>query len=103
MPEGRDVGFSRNSTGVYIGKLKDIDDMTKFYPSLELEQPAYFFKKKGGVLIATGQRSEFGISFDMGKTWETEDISGIGTHREHFQGETNNKIIVINDIIIAIK
>ena len=33
MPEGRDVEFSRNSTGVYIGKLKDIDDMTKFYPS----------------------------------------------------------------------
>ena len=103
LPEGRTDEVSRSSTGVFIGALSDVDDMSKFYPLAEFKETVFFFKEKKGILFAIGQRGEFAISFDMGQTWEWVDVSLIGNLRDHFYGETDTKIVIVNDIIIAIK
>ncbi len=68
--EGRnDLSFSRSSTGVYKGKLADIDDFSKFACIYESTQVCYFFKEYNGMLIYAGQQGEVAVSVDMGKSW----------------------------------
>ena len=51
MPSGRTETFSRSSTGVFVGKLSDIDDMSAFNCVFEAQEVAYFFKEKCGVFV----------------------------------------------------
>ena len=98
MPDGRTETFERNSTGIFRGKLADIDELSRFQPVFETNQVSYFFKKKGGAYIWIGQYGAFAISFD-GITWMEEDI---GTLAQHFYGESK-KYIAIDNYIIIIK
>ncbi|HEX3030238.1 MAG TPA: hypothetical protein VHT34_13295, partial [Clostridia bacterium] len=98
MPDGRTETFERNSTGIFRGKLADIDELSRFTPIYETSQVSYFFKKKGGAYIWVGQYGAFAISFD-GMTWMEEDIGNVA---QHFYGESK-KYIVIEDFVIIIK
>jgi hypothetical protein len=100
LPSGRTNTITRNSSGVYKGKLTDIDDFTKFNVLFEAKEPAYFFKEKGNVLIFCGQRGEFAISFDKGTTWETAQLPDRDP-LQYFKSESNG-IIIINNYIISI-
>jgi hypothetical protein len=46
MPAGRTESFDRSSTGIYKGKLSDIDDLDKFIPVLKRNKLPIFSKKK---------------------------------------------------------
>jgi hypothetical protein len=87
--EQREVTFSRNATGVYKGKLKDIDDYNKFVPVFEATEPAYLLQKVGHAIVFSGQRGELALSFDGGDTWSESHIDGPlnhpkgGTHQYH--------------------
>lgn len=70
MPTGRTDGFTRNSLGIYKGKLSDIDDINEFECLLDINEPAYFFKLINGILIFVGQQRTLALSKDMGKSWE---------------------------------
>lgn len=98
LPTGRTDTISRGSTGIFSGKLVDIDDFTKFTPILEAKEVAYFFKEKLGAWFFCGQRGEFAISFDKGATWETMTLNKVA---QYFYGENSN-CVVIDDFIIVL-
>lgn len=100
LPEGRNVEVTRNSNGVFSGKLSDCDDFSKFTCIFEAEEPCYFFKEKLNVWIFGGQRGEAAFSFDKGKTW-VRDSFGLTT--EHYKGSLNNMVFISKAIVIIKK
>jgi len=68
--------ITRSSTGVYKGKLTDIDDFSKFACIYEAEQVAFHFKEINGMWIFGGQQGELAISTDKGATWRKFKITG---------------------------
>lgn len=78
--EGRtDLSISRSSTGIYKGKLSDIDDFSKFTCIYEAKQVAYHFKEINDMLIFAGQQGELAISVDKGQTWRKFSVFGSNT------------------------
>lgn len=78
--EGRDVKLSRNATGVYLGKLSDIDDYNKFKPILEATEPAYLLQNIESATVFSGQGGELAVSFDGGLSWDCSRIDGALNH-----------------------
>lgn len=74
ITEDRDELLARSSTGVYKGSLKDIDDRNQYECVYEAKEPCFFFQQLDGMLIFGGQRGEFAISFDEGKSWRSEKL-----------------------------
>lgn len=93
------VCFSRNSTGIYAGRLKDVDDISKFRPIFEAKEPAYFFKKLDGKYVFSGQRGEVAISDLTGKLWETVQLD---QPMIHYKGKTY-RFHVIDKYLIILK
>lgn len=85
--EDRDISFSRNVTGVYRGKMRDIDNHNAFKVVYESIEPAYLFKKVENAIVFSGQRGELALSFDSGDTWECAHIDG---PLNHPKGSTYN-------------
>lgn len=52
---------SRNSTGVYKGKLSDINDYSRFHCVFESSEPCYFFQKISDMIVFAGQRGHLGL------------------------------------------
>jgi hypothetical protein len=65
----QDFNFSRSSTGIYKGRLSDIDDFSQFKCIFESSQVAYFFKQINNLLIFAGQENEVAFSSDNGDSW----------------------------------
>lgn len=63
--------IDRNSTGIYLGYLEDINNFNQFYPIYEAKEPAYYFKKMENRYVFSGQRGEIAISDDSYKVWES--------------------------------
>lgn len=99
----RTVAITRNSTGVFKGKLADIDDMNKFKCILETPQVLYFFKKKLGALIAIGDNGYFAISFDDGETWTEVQLPVELYGASRFLGTSYKREIGIEGMIITLK
>lgn len=98
-PEGRTIAFSRSSTGVFAGRLSEIDNLHEYEVLFDAKEPAYYFKEHFGAWIFIGQRGECGISFDAGKTWMREQLR---TRGEHLWGENEN-LIAISDFVFVLK
>jgi hypothetical protein len=98
LPTGRTTEISQNSTGVFKGKLSQVDNIADFEVIFEAEEPAYFFKEKLGAWIFIGQRGEFGISLDRGNTWYRETLPAVAYH---FYGISDN-FVLIDDYLIQI-
>ena len=64
----------RSSTGVFRGKLEDIDDRNQFENIFEAKEPCFYFQQLDSMLIFGGQRGELGISFDEGASWHREKL-----------------------------
>lgn len=109
MPDGRVDTFSRGSQGVYRGKLSQFDNQADFECILESKEVCYFFKEILGVLIYAGQRGHVAISFDKGTSWVeakiTKEILGkmLFSSPVIYCGVTQNKEIVISNVIIKLK
>ncbi|MFR1517274.1 MAG: hypothetical protein ACLSVG_00620 [Clostridia bacterium] len=71
---GRTEQISRNSTGIFEGKLSDIDDREKHHIIFEATEPCFYFQEINSLLFFCGQRGELGISNDGGKSWSRERI-----------------------------
>lgn len=100
VPDGRTFEVMRSSTGIFKGKLVDVDDFEKFMPIFEAKEVAYFFKEiQGTTWIYCGQRGELAISFNKGVTWSAVDLDAVA---QYYYGE-NNQCIVISDFIIVFK
>lgn len=95
----RSISFSRNATGIYAGKLENIDDYDKFLPIYETREPAYVFKKIRNVIVFLGQGGEIALSFDEGKSWSSAHID---TSLFRMVGETY-QYQVFEDYILKIK
>lgn len=81
-----DYEISRNSTGVYGGYLKNINDFNSFDILYEAKEPAYFFKKIGGRYLFSGQRGELAINTNDTLTkWSTFRL---GEPLIHYRGAT---------------
>lgn len=105
-PTGRTFAVSRGSTGIFKGKLADIDDMDKFTCVYNAEEVCYFFKKKAGVYIFAGQIGELALGFSDGSGNIDFMKENTGTRIEHFRGvsyQPNAKYVVIDNVIIAFK
>ena len=50
--------FERGSTGIYIGRLNEIDDFSKFTLWIEASEPCFYFDRLDGKYIFGGQRGE---------------------------------------------
>lgn len=99
LPNGRTSTIARNSCGVFRGKLTDCDDFSKFVTILETDEPAYFYKEINDLFVFCGQRGEVAISRDN-KIWSKIQLTG--SNNFNLRG-FNNDVIMIGDIIIAIK
>ena len=99
MPDKRNVIFNRNSTGVFLGKLKDIDSLDKFRCIVEAREPSFFFKEINGIFIFSGQRGELILSFDQGKTWRKDHIDRELMCRFGY----GSNYVVFDDIILVLK
>ena len=95
----RTISLTRNSTGIFAGRIEDVDDNTKFHCIFEAFDPAYFFKKLGEALIFVGQRGEFGVSFDDGKTWQRNQLPKMS---QFYRGSADN-VHLLDNILIVIK
>ncbi len=95
----RDVKLSRNATGVYIGKLCDIDDYNKFRPILEAMEPAYLLQEIEGAIVFSGQGGELAVSFDRGENWDRARIDGALNHPK---GHTH-QYYIFDDYLLRIK
>lgn len=93
------IHFSRNSTGIYKGMLKDINDLSKFSVVFEAKEPSYFFKKLDGKYVFSGQRGEIAVSDISGKYWETTQLD---QPLIHYKGKTY-RFHVIDKYLIVIK
>lgn len=72
---GRHLGISRGSTGVYAGLLSDIDDRNKFECVYESNEPCYFFQRLGNKFIFSGQRGDFALSDSNIQNWSSCKLS----------------------------
>jgi hypothetical protein len=98
--DGRTTNITRSSTGVYKGKLADIDDFSKFTCIYEAKQVAYFFKEINGMWIFAGQQGELAISVDKGLTWRTFNISGTTLAQQYPKGTDDAGRYVLDQLII---
>lgn len=73
---GRKISLSRNSTGIFKGLIKDVDDRNQFEAIYEASEPCFYFQKLGSMFVFCGQQGELAISFDEGATWKQERLSG---------------------------
>jgi len=99
VPDGRTLKISRSSTGVFSGKLSDIDDRNKFEVLYEAQEPSFFFKAINNRLIFGGQRGELAVSCDNGATWETCHLNG--TLFQYYG--TSGRAVYIGEYIIVMK
>ena len=99
VPDGRSISIKRNSTGVFKGKLSDIDDRNKFEVIYEAKEPSFLFKRIANCLVFAGQRGELAISDDNGVSWHT---STIDTDTFDYHG-TVGGMLVIGDYLIKIQ
>lgn len=88
--------FSHSSTGVYKGKLADIDDITKFECIHSSAEVAYFFRKTNNMFIFGGQLGEVSLSLDSGRNWATFRLE---SKMRCYNGSANN-VTVIDDYIV---
>lgn len=95
----RSISFSRNATGIYIGKLGDIDNYDKFLPIYEAKEPAYLFRRIRNAIVFSGQCGELALSFDGGKNWSSARIDAALNHPK---GETY-QYQIFDDFILRIK
>ena len=80
--ENRSISLSRNATGIYRGRLCDIDDYNRFSLVFEAKEPAYLLQEYGGVIVFSGQRGELALSFDGGTHWRASHIDGPLNHHK---------------------
>lgn len=71
------TSLSRNSTGVFKGKLKNINNRDKFSCIFEAKEPCFFFQNLNGKFIFCGQRGELAISFDKGISWHEDRLDNL--------------------------
>lgn len=95
IPHG-DMPFSHSSSGIYVGNIADIDDITSFRCIHRSCEVAYFFKKTNNLLVFGGQLGEVSLSADLGKTWTTFYVDSM--LRRPLGGANN--VSVIDDYII---
>ncbi len=94
------ISFSRNSTGVYAGKLRDINDFDKFKVVYEAKEPSFFFKKLSDAYVFGGMRGELALGFDSATKWISSNTGG--EPLIHYYGSTLS-YHVIDNFIIRIK
>lgn len=99
LPDGRTMKIRRGSTGVFKGKLSDIDDRNKFTVIYEAIEPSFMFKRILNRLIFAGQRGELAISQDCGQNWK---VYRIDTDMFQHYGSFISSF-VIGDYIIEFK
>ena len=89
--------MKRNSTGVYVGKMSDIDSFKKTYSIYETNEPCLYFKLFDGTFIYGGQRGEVAFGHDYGKRWETTRIS---KPIKRFRGRTYDFLVFDSCIFV---
>ncbi len=99
VPPQRSMSITRSSTGIYMGKLKDIDDRDKFQLIYEAKEPSFLFKEINNNWIFAGQRGELAISLDRGKSWIAYKID---TQTYDYHGSIQS-MAIIGDYVIEIK
>lgn len=97
--DGRSFVIRRNSTGIFKGKLVDIDNRNKFEVLYEAKEPSFLFKNIANHLVFAGQRGELAISNDLGNHWRTYQID---TDTYDYHG-TVGGMIVLGEYLIKIQ
>ena len=76
-----DKDMSRGSTGIFVGKLNDIDDRNQFECVYDAFEPCYYFQQVQDMLVFAGQRGELAICFDPNyKKWKKERLNRFIMH-----------------------
>jgi len=63
------ISFSRGSTGVFVGELKDVNNRDKFECVYESAEPCFYFQQLGNSLFYCGQRGDLAIADIYCKEW----------------------------------
>ncbi len=93
-------GVPRNSIGIFVGRLKDIDDRSAFECVYDASEPCYYFQKLDDMLVFTGQRGELAVCKDSNlKLWHQEHL---GSTLMYYYGFFH-QFHVFNDYILLRK
>ena len=93
-------GVSRSSIGVFIGKLRNIDDRNAFECVYDASEPCYYFQKLDDMLAFTGQRGELAVCTDPNmRLWHQEHL---GSTLMYYYGFFH-QFQVFNDYILLRK
>lgn len=91
---------SRNSIGIFVGKLNDIDDRNAFECVYDASEPCYYFQKLDDMLVFTGQRGELAVCKDPNlRLWHQEHL---GSTLMYYYGFFH-QFHVFNDYILLRK
>lgn len=93
---GRTNMFTRNTSGIYKGRLADIDDFRKWTCVCDADEMILSLQMKGMYLIAFGMAGGLYISADNGSTWDKHMYNDI----QHIQLITNNAIYTESSKIV---
>lgn len=96
---GRSLSITRGATGVYSGKLSDIDDIDSFVPVFEAKEPAYLLRDLGKAIVFSGQRGELALSFDGGENWQSTRLPAPLNHPKG----GNAYFTIYSDLLLHIK
>ena len=94
------AGVSRNSIGVFVGELKNIDDRNTFTCVYDAAEPCYYFQKLEDMFVFTGQRGELAICINLNlEHWYQEHL---GSTLMYYYGFCH-QYHVFNDYILLRK
>lgn len=96
--DGRTSLPIKSSNGIYIGKLSDIDDWSKFECAVDIPEPAIWLYQFGTVIVGYYQLGGNVVSVDNGITWE---YFPIGT--SVINGVFKNNIVIGNGYVFEYK
>lgn len=92
--------ISRNSTGVFSGKLEDIDDRDKYNCIFEASEPCFYFQEVDDMYIFCGQRGTLALTHDcLCGNWIKDMVD---KPIIHYLGNVD-QFYVFNDVVIQKK
>lgn len=106
MPEGRTETFKHNSCGVWKVKVDGIDSQKdNGLIKYNARQTCFGFQEIGGAFVFTGQFGAFGISYDKGESWMTNQLPSENNGQDiaNFSGMSYDRKFSINNILVQLK
>ncbi|MDM1033837.1 hypothetical protein HXZ91_05000 [Myroides odoratimimus] len=96
--EGRTETLRRSPSGIWKGKMSDVDEWVKFECVLDIGEPCIWMFQQKDIVIAYFQQGSNAISYDFGNTW---NVFPFGTNK--INGVYKNNLIIGDGYLLEYK